>query len=56
MPKPNFTAPSLTDKTSRAAWEEAALLSIAKFAEALGVLEFHLRRLSGRRAGLIEYK
>lgn len=41
---------------TRAAWEEAALLSIAKFAEALGVLEFHLRRLSGRRAGLIEYK
>lgn len=40
----------------RAAWEEAALLTVSKFAECLGVAEFHLRRLSGRRAGLIEYK
>ena len=41
---------------TRAAWEEAALLTVSKFAEALGVIEFHLRRLSGRRSGLIEYK
>lgn len=40
----------------RAAWEEAALLTLGKFAEGLGVLEFHLRRLGGRRSGLIEYK
>lgn len=39
-----------------AAWQEAALLTVAKVAEGLGVLEFHLRRLAGRRAGLIEYK
>ncbi len=38
------------------AWQEAALLTAAKFAEGLGVLEFHLRRLTGKRAGLIEYK
>lgn len=41
---------------SDAAWEEAMLLTVGKLAEGLGVLEFHLRRLSGRRAGLIEYK
>lgn len=41
---------------TRVAWEESTLLTLSKFAEALGVLEFHLRRLSGRRAGLIEYK
>lgn len=40
----------------RAAWEDATLLTLSKFAEGLGVLEFHLRRLGGRRAGLIEYK
>lgn len=40
----------------RAAWENAALLLLGKFPEARGVLEFHLRRLSGRRSGLIEYK
>jgi len=41
---------------ARAAWEEAALLTVSKFPESLGVAEFHLRRLTGRRAGLIEYK
>ena len=41
---------------SDAAWEEAMLLTVGKLAEGLGVLEFHQRRLSGRRAGLIEYK
>lgn len=41
---------------SAAAWQEAWLLTVGKFPEALGVAEFHLRRLSGRRAGLIEYK
>ena len=38
------------------AWERALLLSVGKFPEALGVLEFHLRRLAGRPRGLIEYK
>lgn len=41
---------------TRAAWEEAALLTVSKCAEAVGVLEFHLNRLRGKRAGLIEYK
>ncbi|OCX66441.1 glycosyl transferase [Thioclava sp. SK-1] len=40
----------------RVAWEHAALLTLSKFPEAIGVLEFHLRRISNRRAGLIEYK
>lgn len=40
----------------RAAWQEAALLTLAKFAEAAGVVEFHLRRLTGKRGKLIEYK
>ena len=34
----------------------AALLTISKLPEALGVVSFHLDRLKGRRAGLIEYK
>jgi GT2 family glycosyltransferase len=41
---------------AREDWIEAALLTSAKFAEAIGVAEFHLRRWTGRRAGLIEYK
>ena len=40
----------------RKAWERAALLTIGKFAEALGVIDFHLRRMVGRRSRLIEYK
>ncbi|THD83630.1 glycosyltransferase [Aliigemmobacter aestuarii] len=36
---------------------EAAFFTVlGKLPEALGVAEFHLRRLAGRRAGLIEYK
>jgi len=40
----------------RTAWQNAALLTVGKLAEGQGVAEFHLRRLLGRRAGLIEYK
>ncbi|MER5174038.1 glycosyltransferase [Thioclava kandeliae] len=40
----------------RDAWEEALLLTVAKFAESQGILEFYLRQLSGRRSKLIEYK
>lgn len=40
----------------RAAAETAFFLTLGKFPEMLGVLEYHLRRLRGRRAGLIEYK
>lgn len=36
--------------------EWAAFTVLGKFAEARGVMEYHLRRLSGRRRGLIEYK
>lgn len=39
-----------------AARKQAMLLTAGKFAEAVGILEFHLRRLTGKRAGLIEYK
>lgn len=35
---------------------EALLLTLGKLPEALGVLDYHLGRLSGRRRGLIEYK
>lgn len=34
----------------------AAFLMLSKFPEAMGIAEFHLRRLAGRKAGLIEYK
>ena len=40
----------------RQAWERAVFLTLGKFPEALGVLEFHLRRVLGRRRTLIEYK
>jgi GT2 family glycosyltransferase len=40
----------------RAAWERAGLLTAAKFAEAAGVLEYHLNRRRGHRTALIEYK
>lgn len=40
----------------RSGWEQALLLTLGKFAEAVGVAEFWLRRLSRRPAGLIEYK
>jgi GT2 family glycosyltransferase len=36
--------------------ERATFLVLGKFAEAQGVLEYHLNRLRKRRAGLIEYK
>ncbi|MBO9436769.1 glycosyltransferase family 2 protein [Ruegeria sp. R13_0] len=42
--------------SSRAAWEQAFFLTLGKFPEALGVLEFQLRRLTRLPAGLIEYK
>ena len=40
----------------RQAWERAVFLTLGKFPEALGALEFHLRRVLGRRRTLIEYK
>lgn len=46
----------LREGGTRIAWERAWLLSAGKFPEALGVLEYHVRRLIGRPRGLIEYK
>lgn len=40
----------------RAAWEQALLLTVGKFAEARGALEYRLNRWRGHRTGLIEYK
>lgn len=41
---------------ARQDWQQAALLTAGKFAEAAGVLEYHWRRLRGRPSELIEYK
>jgi GT2 family glycosyltransferase len=41
---------------SRDSWERAYLLTLGKFPEALGILEYHIRRVLGRPASLIEYK
>jgi len=41
---------------TRMAWERAIFLTLGKFAESLGVLEYWARRLMHRRAGIIEYK
>jgi GT2 family glycosyltransferase len=40
----------------RAGWEAALFSVLGKLAEAQGILGFHLGRLRGRRAALIEYK
>lgn len=37
-------------------WRDAALLTVGKFAEAKGALEYHWRKWRGRPAGLIEHK
>lgn len=37
-------------------WAQAFYTMLGKFPEARGIIEFHLRRLIGRRSGLIEYK
>ncbi len=40
----------------RASWEWALFTTLGKTAEALGVVEYHTRRLTGRVARLIEYR
>ena len=40
----------------RLGWARAGFLVLGKAAEAQGALGYHLRRLAGRRSGLIEYK
>lgn len=47
---------ALRDGGDRGAWEAALHAVIGRFAEAQGVLSFHLARLRRRRVGLIEYK
>lgn len=42
--------------TLRDGWEAGLFQLAGKFAEAQGAAEFHLRRLGGRRRGLIEYR
>ncbi|MDF3606755.1 glycosyltransferase [Paracoccus sp. DMF-8] len=37
-------------------WARAAFNMLGKFPEALGIAEYHLRRVLGRKSGLIEYK
>jgi GT2 family glycosyltransferase len=37
-------------------WERAFFMTLAKFPEAMGVLQYHFNRLRRRRSGLIEYK
>ena len=38
------------------AWRYAVLIMVGKFAEAVGVLEFALKKLRGQTATIIEYK
>ena len=40
----------------REGWTRALFLTLGKIPEAQGVIEYHLRRLSGRQSQLIEYK
>lgn len=47
---------ALRDPDRRDRWRRAALTVLGKFPEARGMIEYHLHRLAGRRAGLIEYK
>ena len=47
---------ALRDGGTRGAWERALFLTLGKFAEAQGVLEYHWRRRRGGPAQLIEYK
>lgn len=44
------------DRPSREAREQALLLTLSKFAEAAGVVEYHWRRWAGRPSVIIEYK
>lgn len=47
---------ALRDSDPNDRWPRAGFNMFGKFPEALGVAEFHLRRLLGRKSGLIEYK
>ncbi|WP_420339116.1 glycosyltransferase [Roseibium sp.] len=47
---------ALREGGSGFAWKRAFLLTIGKFAEAAGVLEYHVNRIRGKQRNLIEYK
>ncbi len=47
---------ALRDPQGEDRWERAFFNMLGKFSEAYGIAEFHIRRLLGRRSGLIEYK
>jgi GT2 family glycosyltransferase len=47
---------ALRDGGSAFAWGDAALMTLGKFPEALGVLGYHFNRMTGAKARLIEYK
>lgn len=47
---------ALRDGGSAFAWADAALMTLGKFPEAQGVLEYRLNRMTGANARLIEYK
>lgn len=47
---------ALRDGGSAFAWGDAALMTLGKFPEALGVLTYHMNRMTGAEARLIEYK
>ncbi|HTL19100.1 MAG TPA: glycosyltransferase family 2 protein [Steroidobacteraceae bacterium] len=46
----------LGNRSARANWWRGLFLVVAKFPEVLGVLLFHVRRVLGQRARLIDYK
>ena len=47
---------ALRDGGGRLAWERALFLTLGKFAEAQGVMEYHWRQMRGGAVRLIEYK
>ncbi|WP_417250398.1 glycosyltransferase family 2 protein [Celeribacter sp.] len=47
---------ALRDGGTRPAFENAALLTVAKFAECLGVIEFYITKSTRKRRKIIEYK
>lgn len=47
---------ALCDNTTQHAWRRAVLLTLGKFAEAQGVLEYYINRWRGTDGRLIEYK
>lgn len=47
---------AVRDHQPAARWPRAAFSVFGKLPEAQGVIEYHIRRLLGRRSGLIEYK